>query len=321
MTELLKVENLSKTFTGSPSKLLGRVFNIAAVKDVSFSMQRGEILGVVGESGCGKSTLARCILRLIEPTSGRVAFLGQQLNGMPARELRRLRPKIQMIFQDPYSSLNPRQTIGKLLSEPLQVHRKMSAREAMLEVTQVLEKVGLPADAIGKYPHAFSGGQRQRISIARALVLQPDLIIADEAVSALDVSVQAQILALLESLKAEYGLSFLFITHDLGVVRNFCDRVLVMYLGSAVEEGSVADVLDAPQHPYTQSLIASVPLPDPTKKTRADLIVGEIPSPSNAPPGCPFHPRCDRATDICNQVMPAPMQAANHSVACHHPLG
>lgn len=321
MSPLLEVENLSKTFPAARQGLFGRAPGVKALKDVSFSVYEGDILGVVGESGCGKSTLARCIMRLIEPSEGSVQFLGQRLTDHSARDMRAIRPKLQMIFQDPYSSLNPRRTIGQTLAEPLIVHKGMDKDAARAAVADILDEVGLPADAAAKYPHAFSGGQRQRISIARALVLEPELIVADEAVSALDVSVQAQILALLRKLQTKHDLSFLFITHDLGVVRNFCNRMLVMYLGHVVEEGPVDVIMDAPRHPYTKSLIGAVPLPDPHMKTEPTLLEGEIPSPSNPPSGCPFHPRCDRAHDICTQSMPEKLVAGGHSFACHHPIG
>ena len=321
MTELLKVQGLSKVFGAPGIPLLRKAFHVSALRDVSFSLRKGEILGVVGESGCGKSTLARCIMRLVEPTAGSVEFDGHAFHAARPAELRALRPLMQMIFQDPYSSLNPRLTILQSLAEPLRVHRRMPGREARQAVEAMLQKVGLPAEAADKYPHAFSGGQRQRISIARALLLEPRLIIADEAVSALDVSIQAQILMLLRTLQAEHDLSFLFITHDLGVVRNFCDRVLVMYLGRIVEEGPVDTVLDAPRHPYTRSLVGAVPLPDPESRHHNQLLSGEIPSPADPPRGCAFHPRCDRASDICKQQVPMDTVSGDGRFACHFPIG
>lgn len=259
---VLEVKNLTKTFVGKRSILLKPAFKVKAVRDVSFVLKRGETLGVVGESGCGKSTLSRCILNLIEPTSGSVKYDGRELTTKSAKEWRTLRQKLQIIFQDPYSSLNPRLRIGKTLAEPLLVHKGMNFADALPTLKRLLEEVGLPNTALERYPHEFSGGQRQRIAIARALVLEPELIVADEAVSALDVSIRAQILDLLRRIQKERSLSFLFITHDLGVLRNFCDRALVMYKGQVVEEGNVVDLLDNPQHEYTRILRDAAPIPD-----------------------------------------------------------
>ncbi len=321
MSAILEINGMGKTFESKSFLSLKPAYSVNALKDVSFSIQRGETVGIVGESGCGKSTLARCALNLIEPTTGSVRFDNTELTAMTKPQMQAIRPRMQMVFQDPYSSLNPRRSIGKTLAEPLQVHRGMKYKDTLPAIRQVLDEVGLPASAIDKYPHEFSGGQRQRIAIARALVLEPELIVADEAVSALDVSVQAQVLILLRRIQKERNLSYLFITHDLGVVRNFCDRVLVMYLGSVVESGPVADLLDDPKHPYTQSLRDAAPIPDVSKRQALKLLDGEIPSPANPPAGCAFHPRCGSITDACKRSSPSLETGHNlRSVACHNPL-
>lgn len=319
MKDLLVVEGLGKTF-GS-KKFLQAEYAVTALRNVSFTLGKGETVGVVGESGCGKSTLARCVLDLIEPTTGSVLFDDTDLTKLDAKAKRDIRSRIQMIFQDPYSSLNGKRTIGKTLAEPLWVHEGVKYKEALPRIHAVLKEVGLPVSAADKYPHEFSGGQRQRIAIARALILEPELIIADEAVSALDVSVQAQVLLLMNSIQKEHGLSYLFITHDLGVVRNFCDRVLVMYLGSVVESGSVAEILTNPKHPYTKSLRDAAPIPDISKRQSLALLEGEIPSPANPPSGCAFHPRCPRATDICRSEAPKLQSSDDQRMfACHNPV-
>ena len=321
MTALLEVKNLVKRFESGGGWLGGKKQVVRAVNDVSFSVARGQSIGLVGESGCGKSTVARALLRLIEPDEGEVLFEGADLRHAGAAALRKLRQRIQIVLQDPYASLNPRRTVRQTLSEPLFVHGLGSATEIEAKITQTIQEVGLPVTALDRYPHEFSGGQRQRIGIARALVLDPDLIVADEPVSALDVSVQAQILQLLERLKRERGLSFVFVSHDLGVVRHFCDTVCVMYLGRIIEMGPTASVLDAPLHPYSRMLRDSSPVPDPAARITLNKIIGEIPAPTNLPPGCTFHPRCPHAQDDCTQRLPAlaPL-AANRSAACFHPL-
>ncbi|WP_299918425.1 ABC transporter ATP-binding protein [uncultured Roseobacter sp.] len=316
---ILKVDGLSKVFESGGIRFIKDPYSVKAVQDVSFSLLRGETLGVVGESGCGKSTLARCVLNLIKPTTGMVSLDGNSLEYTSNKEWRRLRQRLQIIFQDPFSSLNPKLKIGRILAEPLKVHRRMSYRDALPALTELMQQVGLPETALDKYPHEFSGGQRQRIAIARALVLEPDIIVADEAVSALDVSIQAQILEMLGRLKKERNLSFLFITHDLGVVRNFCDRTLVMYLGRVVEAGPVDLLLDAPLHPYTKSLRDAAPIPDVSTRQDVALLEGEIPSPANPPSGCPFHPRCPSAIDICAFEFPETVQLEGRSYACHNP--
>ena len=319
MTEtLLEVENLSKTFQVRRGFLGGAAGTVHALSDVSFSVEVGEAFGLVGESGCGKSTAGRSILRLVEPDAGRVRFKGEDVLTARAAQLRRLRREMQIVFQDPYSSLNPRRTIGQTLAEPMRVHGVGSAREIAAAVRAVLAEVGLPTDAASKYPHEFSGGQRQRIGIARALVLQPELIVADEPVSALDVSIQAQILVLLRGLQEHRNLSFIFISHDLGVVRHFCRRVAVMYLGRIVEKGPVPAIFDEPLHPYTQALRNASPVPDPKAKVAMAKLEGEIASALAPPIGCHFHPRCPRAMEVCKRVYPAWTQVSqDRGVACH----
>jgi peptide/nickel transport system ATP-binding protein len=318
----LDVRNLTKHFAIGGGLLGPQAQIVRAVNDVSFTVPRGTSLGLVGESGCGKSTVARAVLRLIEPDAGSVVFDGVDVRAAGSAALRVLRRRMQIVFQDPYSSLNPRRTIRKALEEPLWVHGRGSRKEIAEKAETAMAEVGLPKDAIDRYPHEFSGGQRQRIGIARALVLDPELIVADEPVSALDVSVQAQILKLLEGLRARRGLSFLFVSHDLGVVRHFCDRLCVMYLGRIVEEGVTAEVLDRPMHPYTKLLRDSSPVPDPKARLVMTKIVGEVPSPANPPPGCTFHPRCPRASGLCFSELPQLVQrTTDRLVACHQPEG
>lgn len=319
MTDILQVKNLVKRFESGGGWLGGEKQIVRAVNDVSFSVQRGQSLGLVGESGCGKSTVARALLRLIEPDEGSIVFDGQDIRQANARALRALRRRVQIVFQDPYASLNPRRTVRQALIEPLHVHGMGSRTEIQRKVEQAVAEVGLPASALDRYPHEFSGGQRQRIGIARALVLDPELIVADEPVSALDVSVQAQILQLLERLKRDRGLSFVFVSHDLGVVRHFCDSVCVMYLGRIIEQGPTAQVLDQPQHPYSRVLRDSSPVPDPQARIRLMKIEGEIPAPTHLPPGCTFHPRCARAQADCRRTVPA-LAGTGRQAACFHPL-
>ncbi|CAB3737978.1 Oligopeptide transport ATP-binding protein OppF [Achromobacter deleyi] len=320
MSELLQVRNLVKRFESGGGWLGGPRQTVRAVNDVSFSVARGQSLGLVGESGCGKSTVARTLLRLIEPDEGSIVFDGHDIRQASASALRALRQRIQIVFQDPYASLNPRRTVRQALSEPLRVHRRGTAAQIDAKVEQTIQEVGLPLSALDRYPHEFSGGQRQRIGIARALVLDPELIVADEPVSALDVSVQAQILQLLERLKRDRGLSFVFVSHDLGVVRHFCDTVCVMYLGRIIERGPTAQVLDQPRHPYSRVLRDSSPVPDPQARIRLAKIEGEIPAPTHLPPGCTFHPRCARAQADCKQRVPALAQDGDRAAACFHPL-
>jgi oligopeptide/dipeptide ABC transporter ATP-binding protein len=315
---LLEVENLSKSFQVRRGFLGGSAGTVHALSDISFSVAAGEAFGLVGESGCGKSTAGRSVLRLVEPDGGRVRFKGEDVLTAGAAQLRQLRREMQIVFQDPYSSLNPRRTIGQTLAEPMAVHGVGNAAEIASRVRAVLSEVGLPSDAAQKYPHEFSGGQRQRIGIARALVLQPELIVADEPVSALDVSIQAQILVLLRGLQERRNLSFVFISHDLGVVRHFCRKVAVMYLGRIVEKGPVPAIFDEPLHPYTRALRNASPVPDPKAKVAMAKLEGEVASAMAPPTGCHFHPRCPRAMDICKQVYPSWTQVSkDRGVACH----
>jgi oligopeptide/dipeptide ABC transporter ATP-binding protein len=289
------------------------------VDGVSFAIARGRTLGLVGESGCGKTTVGRAILRLIEPTSGSIRFLGQEIATLPRRRLRALRPKMQIVFQDPMSSLNPRMTVRQILAEPLRLNG-WGRREAGARVVELLETVGLSAEQADRFPHEFSGGQRQRIGVARALALNPDLIVLDEPTSALDVSVQAQVLNLLRRLQRERGLTYLFISHDLSVVRHLCDEVAVMYLGRIVETGPVEKVFADPQHPYTQALLSAVPIPDPEVRAKRIILTGDVPSPVHPPPACRFHPRCPRAQQVCREIDP-PLEEKRPGqlAACHFP--
>jgi peptide/nickel transport system ATP-binding protein len=313
---ILQVERLNKHFVLG-SGLWHRARTLQAVSDASFDVDPGASLGLVGESGCGKSTLARCVLRLIEPDSGRVRFDGEDLLSLRGPALQRARRGLQIVFQDPYASLNPRRTIGQTLAEPLQVHGLGDAAQVSERVAAALAEVGLPEDAAVRYPHEFSGGQRQRVGIARALILQPKFIVADEPVSALDVSVQAQVLKLLERLRESRGLSLLLVSHDLGVVRHVCDRIAVMYLGRIVEEGPVPALLDEPLHPYTRILRAASPVPDPTARFSLPRVQGEIPSAIDLPSGCAFHTRCPDAMPRCSIERPALAAAGSgRRVAC-----
>ncbi len=309
--DLLRVEELTTRFP-----VAGGV--VRAVEKVSFRQRPGETLGIVGESGCGKSTLARSILQLVRPSSGRVLFEGTDLVGLPARRLRALRRHLQIVFQDPMASLDPRFTVGRILEEPLVIHGfgpKAARRE---RVAAMLGKVGLDAAAATRYPHEFSGGQRQRIGIARAIMLEPKLVVLDEPVSALDVSIQAQILNLLADLRESLGLSYLFISHDLAVVRAICDRVAVMYLGRILEEAPTGQLFEQPAHPYTEALLSAVPQPEPGARRRRIVVTGEPPDPARPPAGCPFHPRCPRAIPVCRRELP-PLRRLDgrRRVACH----
>ena len=319
MTEpLLKVEGLKKYFPirkGVLSRVSGYV---KAVDDVSFFVNKGETLGIVGESGCGKSTTGRMLMRLLEPTEGKVVFDGKELTNISNDDMRKARREIQMVFQDPYASLNPRHTIEKILEEPLIVHGLGDAKSRKKKVRELLEIVGLSSYHAKRYPHQFSGGQRQRIGIARALMTNPKLIIADEPVSALDVSIQAQVLNLMQDLQKDLQLTYIFIAHDLGVVRHISDRVGVMYLGKMVEITESELLYDKPLHPYTQALLSAVPVPDPNFVREQMLIKGDIPSPSNPPSGCTFHTRCPFKMDVCTSVVPKLEEAEpGHFVACH----
>lgn len=319
MTEpLLQVKGLKKYFPIKGGIMGKHVGDVKAVDGVSFELMEGETLGIVGESGCGKSTTGRTIMRLLEPTEGDVYFEGKNITTMDKEELRKARREIQMVFQDPYASLNPRHNIQKILEEPLKVHGIGDAAERKAKVEKLLGIVGLSSYHAQRYPHQFSGGQRQRIGIARALMTNPKLIIADEPVSALDVSIQAQVLNLMKDLQQELRLTYIFIAHDLGVVRHISDRVGVMYLGKMVELAASEDVYTNPLHPYTKALLAAVPVPDPAFKRETALLTGDIPSPANPPSGCTFHTRCPFKMEACASKKPVLVEVEpGHSVACH----
>ena len=321
---LLEVRNLVKYFPISQGVVFKRkIGEVKAVDDVSFTLNRGETLGLVGESGCGKSTTARTILGLDKATSGEVLFEGRNIIGLDSGELRKVRRNMQVIFQDPYASLNPRMTVANIVSEPWKIHTDLVPKDRYrTRVQELLEVVGLNPNHVNRYPHQFSGGQRQRIGVARALALEPKLIIADEPVSALDVSVQAQVINLLEDLQAELGLAYLFIAHDLSVVRQICDRVAVMYLGKIAELGDEQGVYERTSHPYTRALLSAVPVPSADQSRRPERIrlEGDVPSPTNPPSGCRFRTRCWKATDLCeSQEPPLSDPGVGHLVACHHP--
>jgi oligopeptide/dipeptide ABC transporter ATP-binding protein len=326
--ELLVVDNLVKHFPVNRGLIFQRqVAAVQAVDGISFSLREGETLGIVGESGCGKSTLVRCILKLIEPTSGRIVFQGQDITGLSRAEMRPHRRNMMMIFQDPYSSLNARKRVGFIVGEALELHNIGTPAERKRRVQELLEVVGLNPEHYNRFPHEFSGGQRQRIGVARALAVNPKLILCDEPVSALDVSVQAQILNLLKDLQREFGLTYVFIAHDLNVVRHISDRVMVMYLGRAVEVAGRNDLYVEPKHPYTGALLSAVPIPDPQLgRQRVQVALeGDVPNPINPPSGCSFHPRCPRFHEgRCDVETPplalAPAAAPAHQVACHYPL-
>ncbi len=319
MPNLLDVYKLSKHFPVRSGLLSRKKSYVYAVDEISFSVGRKETLGLVGESGCGKSTLARSILHLLSPTSGQVWFNGQNLFQMHPRQRQKLRQGIQMVFQDPFGSLNPRLTVERIVEEPLLTHGAGDRSERRKRVEEMLSTVGLLPEHMKRFPHEFSGGQRQRIMLARALVLKPEMIIADEPVSALDVSVQAQMLNLLQRLQNKFGLSYIFISHDLGVIRHISHRVAVMYLGEIVETASVASLYSNPLHPYTRSLLSSIPIPDPHQKNRKKAILeGDVPSPLKSPPGCRLHTRCPECMDICiREKPPARVIEARHIVSCH----
>ncbi|MFB1082908.1 ABC transporter ATP-binding protein [Jeotgalibacillus sp. JSM ZJ347] len=315
---LLKVENLKKHFPIRGGVLGKEIGSVKAVEGVSFEVKKGETLGIVGESGCGKSTTGRMLLRLIEPTDGKVYFEGQDVTKLSTGDMRKLRRDMQMVFQDPFASLNPRHTVEKILEEPLKVHGIGTPKERKQKVRELLEIVGLSSYHAKRYPHQFSGGQRQRIGIARALMTQPKLIIADEPVSALDVSIQSQVLNLMQDLQKEFQLTYIVIAHDLGVVRHISDRVGVMYLGRMAELTDSEKLYDKPLHPYTQALLSAVPIPDPLYEKDAVVLEGDIPSPSNPPSGCAFHTRCPFKMDVCSQKIPELREhEPGHYVACH----
>ncbi len=316
---LLNVENLKTYFAVKKGLLRRTVGYIKAVDGVSFSVRKGQTLGLVGESGCGKTTAARTIIRLIPATSGSVTFGGLDVLKADKKQLRSLRRRITIVFQDPYSSLNPRMTVGDIVGESLRVQKKLSRSRVTEQVNETLERVGLSREHVNRYPHEFSGGQRQRIGVARALVLRPELVICDEPVSALDVSIQSQILNLLKDLQDDFGLTFLFIAHDLAVVEFFCDVIAVMYLGKIVERADREEIYRNPLHPYTRALMSVIPKVDTQRRGQRTATGGEVPSALNPPDGCPFHPRCPLAEDICRRQMPAFEQKggiSDHFVAC-----
>jgi oligopeptide transport system ATP-binding protein len=315
---LLQVKGLKKYFPITGGIFGKKIGEVKAVDNVSFTVYKGETLGLVGESGCGKSTTGRMLLRLIEPTEGSIVFENKEITSLSKSELRKMRRQMQMVFQDPFASLNPRHTVEKILEEPLIVHGIGSKQERKKRVQEMLEVVGLSSYHARRYPHQFSGGQRQRIGIARALMTHPKLIIADEPVSALDVSIQAQVLNLLEDLQKEFGLTYIFIAHDLGVVRHISDRIGVMYLGRLVELADSDKLYENPKHPYTKALLSAVPIPDPEHKQDKQLLSGDLPSPANPPKGCAFHTRCSACMEICKTTRPELKEIEQgHYVACH----
>jgi oligopeptide transport system ATP-binding protein len=317
MASLVETRNLTKHFPVRGGLFAPRQF-VYAVNGVNLSVESGETLGVVGESGCGKSTLGRLLLRLLEPTSGEVWFDGENLQALSGAALRRKRREAQIIFQDPYGSLNPRMRVGSIVGEGLEIHHLAKGDEKRRRVIELLDRVGLRPDAYDRYPHEFSGGQRQRIGIARALAVQPRLIVADEPVSALDVSIQAQIVNLLQDLQEELGLTYVFIAHDLRVVEHISHRVAIMYLGKIVELAESTEIYRTPRHPYTRALLSAVPVPDPTAKRERMLLPGDVPSPIEPPPGCAFHRRCPFAEERCRRLEPALITGSQgHAVACH----
>lgn len=318
METLLSVEDLEVHFPIKKGLLSRTVGYVYAVDGVSIKLGKGETLGLVGESGCGKTTAGLAVLRLIEPTGGTIRFGDADIAAMNKSDLRALKKEIQMIFQDPYSSLNPRMTVNNILSDPMEIHGMYPGAARNDRIAYLLEKVGLTAEQGRRYPHEFSGGQRQRIGIARALVLNPQVIIGDEPVSALDVSIQAQIINLLIDLQQEFHLSYIIIAHDLAVVEHICDRIAVMYLGRIVETSAYQNVYTNPKHPYTQALLSAIPVPDPTVAKKRIILKGDVPSPINPPSGCSFHPRCPQRMDICDKEVPVLKDIGdNHAVACY----
>ena len=319
-TPLLEVKDLKKWFPAKKSPFSREKIYIKAVDGVSFTLNEGETLGVVGESGCGKSTMGRSVLRLLEPTGGQVLFNGVDYTALKDKELRDSRKELQIIFQDPYASLDPRMTIGDIIAEPLDIQLKLPAKERMQRVLETMERAGLNTRFVNRYPHEFSGGQRQRIGIARAIVLNPKIMVCDEPVSALDVSIQAQVINLLMDLQKEMGMAYIFISHDLSVIKHISDRVAVMYLGHLVEIADKKDIYAHPMHPYTVALLSAIPVADRKQKKEKIVLEGDLPSPANPPSGCVFHTRCYKAQDICKTEVPELKDCGNgHCCACHFP--
>jgi len=315
--QLIEVRNLKKWFRAG-SAFGGGKQVVRAVDDVSFTIARREILGLVGESGCGKTTCGKVILRIHEPTSGKILYDSQDIAALKRRELIRVKQRMMIIYQDPFGSLDPRMTIGRAIAEPMEVHRTLPKTERRQRVMSLMDKVGLSPDQISRFPHEFSGGQRQRIGIARALATNPEFVVADESVSALDVSIQAQIINLLKDLQEEFGLTMLFIAHDLSVIKHISDRVAVMYLGKIVETAPKTELFAAPKHPYTEALLSAIPIPDPRKRKKGQILMGDVPSPVNPPPGCRFHTRCPHVMPICKETEPRMIDLDDtHRVACH----
>ena len=318
MSEFIQARNVQKFFKLKKKGIGAKPLYVRAVDDVSFDIRKGETLGVVGESGCGKSTLGRTLIRLHEPTGGSIFFEGEDIAKLDKESLRKKRQDMQLIFQDPYSSLNPRMTVGTIIGEPLEIHTKLSIAERKARVEELLSLVGLSPYHLRRYPHEFSGGQRQRISIARAIALNPRFVVCDEAVSALDVSIQAQVINLFAELQKKLSLTYLFISHDLSVIKHISDRILVMYLGKSMELASAKELFAEPRHPYTRALLSAVPVPDPHREVHHELLSGDVPSPINPPSGCVFHTRCPVAIARCAEEIPEFRDTGGgHFVACH----